>query len=72
MRVRGKTWSFFIGYDDEHDNWSVSMNWGGMGSERGVNGLFPWKHSVMFAFRWPWRHLRRGIFNLPHVYWHAH
>jgi len=69
MRLKGNTWSFFIGYDDEHDNYAFRLSWGGMGSERGINGLFPWKHSMMFAFRWPWRYLRRGIFIRPHFHW---
>jgi hypothetical protein len=72
MRVRGETWSFFIGYDDECDDYSFQLNWGGMAAERGINGLFPWKHSLMFAVRWPWRHLRRGIFMRPRCYWRAH
>lgn len=58
MRLRGKTWLFFVGYDHEYDEYKVRLSWGGMGTERGINGLFPWKRTFVVGFRFPmlgWR-----------------
>lgn len=53
MRLKGKTWTFFIGYDPEPDNWSVRLHWGGRSEQRSISGLYHYKRRIVVWFRKP-------------------
>jgi hypothetical protein len=69
MKLKGNTWSFFIGYDPEKDGYAFRLYWGGRTPERTINGLYRFAHEVHASVHYPLRYLRVGYFILPRVHY---
>jgi hypothetical protein len=64
MRLKGKTWSFFAGYDQENDEWAISYR-RGRSEVRMINGLYPYASFWRASVYYPLRYLKMRYFIKP-------